>query len=132
MADTADISTKGLDEFSAKFLNPEPGEHLIVQQGQQLSEDALKQYQEERTKAFISRAASFTDDLVAFIVQQKKLRSLTDVETVFGIALANINLRNAYGSPQGKEKLTAHKQQTLLEEFDEVCWSAQQYWDAHV
>ena len=130
----AGVSIKGLDGFSSKFLGidkTKPEEYLLVKQGQKASDEAIKKYQDERTSDFIQRAASFTEDLVGFIVQQKKLRGLSDVEAVFGIALANINLRHAYGSEQGKEKLSSKQKEDLLSEFDEVCWGAQQYWDAH-
>jgi hypothetical protein len=85
-------------------------------------------------RAFIERAGSFAEDLVAFIIEQKRLRNLSDIETVFGLALANINLRNAYGSPQGKESardFTPEKRAALLEEFDDVCAGAQDYYDAN-
>lgn len=131
----ADI--KGLDEFSKKFLGgqrPEEGaeEVLVVGKGQKVSDAALAAYYKECQANFIARAGSFTEDLVAFVVEQRKMRNLTDHETIFGLALANINLRAAWGNPQGKEgKLTAAERDKLLEQFDEVCYGAQSYWDAN-
>lgn len=133
----SDISLKGLDDFSKKFLDggspSDSSEELVkVTRGQKLSDAAIQQYQEQRKVDFIKRAGSFTEDLVAFIVEQKRLRELSDSEVIFGLALANINLRHAYGSPQGKEKtLSEDERQKLLDTFDEVCWGAQQYWDAN-
>lgn len=130
-----DISLKGLDQFSRKFLlqNAPPGEeeYIHVSPGQKANPEALKKYEDERMRDFIRRAGSFTEDLVAFVVEQKRLRNLSDVETVFGLALANINLRNAYGSPQGEEHFTVEKRTALLEEFDEICAGAQDYYDAN-
>jgi len=131
----ADI--KGLDEFAKKFLGgqrPEEGasEILVTGKGQKASDAALAAYYKEYQTDFIARAGSFTEDLVAFVVEQRKIRNLTDHETIFGLALANINLRFAWGNPQGSEKkLTPEERDKLLEQFDEVCFGAQSYWDAN-
>ena len=132
-----DVSLKGLDSFSRKFLfggkeTPKAEEYVTVTGRQAVSQEALVKYEKERMEDFVKRAGTFTEDLIAFISQQKKLRSLSDIETIFGLALACINLRTAYGSPQGREKaLTEHQREKLLGEFDEVCYGAQQYFDAH-
>jgi len=136
------ISLKGLDDFSRKFLTgdsrPEAeGEEFIhtpvtKQAGSKAPAAALEAYHKQRKVDFVRAAATFTEDLIAFIVEQRKARNLSDEETVFGIALATINLRNAYGSPQGAEKaLTAEQRTAMLERFDEICWGAQQYFDAN-
>jgi hypothetical protein len=136
------ISLKGLDDFSRKFLTgdsrPEhEGDEFIATAptktgGSSVSEAALKRYYEQRKVDFIRRAGLFTEDLIAFIVEQKRMRNLSDEETVFSVALANINLRNAYGSPQGNEKqLSKEQAAALLDRFDELCWGAQQYFDAN-
>lgn len=130
------VSVQGLDDFSRKFLfanqTPKADEYVTVIGKQTITPEALKKYERERIEDFIKRAGSFTEDLVGFIVQQKRLRELSDMETVFGIALACINLRALYGSPQGGEKvLSAEQKEKLLEEFDEICFGAQQYYDAH-
>ena len=129
-----EISVKGLDSFSKKFLisSTDEEEYISVSGGQKASADALQKYAETRKLDFIQRAGSFTEDLVAFVVEQKKMRELSDREVVFALALTNINLRNAYGSPQGGEKDVApERREALLKEFDEVCWGAQQFWDAN-
>ncbi len=135
MPKPSDISLKGLDQFSRRFLlrNAPPGEteYIHVSPGQKAAPEAVKKYEQERQRDFIHRAGSFTEDLVAFVVEQKKLRNLSDMETVFGLALANINLRNAYGSQQGDEAFTPEKRDALLEEFDEICAGAQDYYDAN-
>jgi hypothetical protein len=131
-----EISVKGLDEFSRKYLTrdsrPTEEEYITVTGGQKASNEAINHYYEERKLDFIKRAGAFTEDLVAFIIEQKKMRELSDRETVFAIALTNINLRHAYGSPQaGEKEVPVERQQELLNEFDEVCWGAQQFWDAN-
>jgi hypothetical protein len=136
MPNPPDISLKGLDTFSKKFLlqgtdGTTEQEYIHVSPGQKVSDEALKRYHEERQRDFIKRAGSFTEDLVAFIVEQKKLRQLGDTETVFAIALANINLRNTYGSPQDESDFTPEKRERLLDEFDEICAGAQDYYDAN-
>jgi hypothetical protein len=129
---------KGLDDFAKKFLqgaskdNEDPGseEYIHVSQGQKASEEALENYFATRKLDFIQRAGAFTEDLVAFIIDQKKKRNLSDIETVFGIALATINLRNSYGSAQyDDEKITPEQRSELLKQFDSICWGAQQYYD---
>ncbi len=128
-----DISIKGLDKFSRRFLlqSSPPGEQefISVAPGQKASPTAIKRYEEERMRDFIHRAGSFTEDLIAFVVEQKQLRNLSDVETVFGLALATINLRNAYGSKQGEEEISDAKRESYLAEFDEVCVGAQEFFD---
>jgi len=138
MANDDDISLKGLDSFSKQFLigkdGPKEGdvEYVSVAQGQQIKPEVMKRYQEERLRDFIKRAGSFTEDLLAFVVEQKKLRSLSDVETIFGLALATINLRNTYGSAQGDEKpFTPEEAEKQLLFFDSVCMGAQDYYDAN-
>jgi len=136
------ISLKGLDDFSRKFLTgdtraegegPEFVKTTVTKTGgSAVSDAALKSYYEQRKVDFIRRAATFTEDLIAFIVEQKRMRNLSDEESIFGIALANINLRDAYGRPQGREKaLTAEEAEALRARFDELCWGAQQYFDAN-
>jgi hypothetical protein len=131
-----DISVKGLDDFSRKYLvgpaMPNEEEYVTVQGGQKAGKEAIDRYFETRKKDFIQRAGSFTEDLVAFIIEQKTKRSLSDRETVFAIALTNINLRHASGSPQSKtETVSPARKEELLKEFDEVCWGAQSFWEAN-
>ena len=132
-----ETSVKGLDDFSRKFLTGQrPSDsgtsEVFMTRGQKLSDAAMKQYQEQRTTEFINRAGSFTEDLVAFVIDQRKKRELSDFETIFGIALMTINFRSAYGSKQGNEKEPSKEdRQKLLDTFDEICWGAQQYWDAN-
>lgn len=133
------MTVKGLDNFSEKFLGGDETsstvgqeEYVQVTKGQKVSQEALKNYNETRVKDFIHRAGSFTEDLIAFIVEQKSLRNLTDTELVFALALTNINLRDAYASPQTEDEekeFSAEKKKKLLQKFDEICWGAQQYWE---
>jgi hypothetical protein len=131
------VSLKGLDDFSRKFLTGDRPEHegdefIVKASGSSVSPAALDNYYKQRKVDFIRRAGAFTEDLVAFIVEQKKTRNLSDEETIFAVALANINLRVAFGSPQGREKsLTSEDKDALLSRFDEICWGAQQYYDAN-
>lgn len=129
------VSTKGLDEFGKKYLfgeSPADKDEYIMHQGQSATTEAVERYEKERLEEFQKRAGHFTEDLIAFIMEQRSVRGLSDLETIFGLALTNINLRHAYGSPQGEEKEIDEEEQTiLLAKFDGVCWSAQQYWDAH-
>jgi len=134
MPNTDDVGLKGLDQFAKRFLSASAGndkELIAVAPGQKLSEENLRRYQQERLKSFVERAGAFTEDLVGFVVEQKKKRDLTDMETVFALALANINLRNAYGSSQNEPDFTPEKGEQLLEEFDEICRGAQDYFDAN-
>lgn len=138
MGKEPDVSIKGLDTFSKQFLLGEAGpkegeaEYISVAKGQQLKPEVVKRYHEERLFDFMKRCGLFTEDLVAFFVEQKKLRSLSDIEAVFGLALATINLRNTYGSAQGEEKqFTPEQSKTMLDEFDAICSGAQDYYDAN-
>ena len=136
MAKDADISTKGLDEFAIKFLSGKkslnPDDPVVVTKGQKLSDAAVRQYEEHKKSDFIQRAGKFTEDLIGFIIEQKQMRNLSDPETIFGLALMSINMRNAYGSTQkGEKPLTAEEKQAMLDMFDDICWGAQQYWDAN-
>lgn len=132
-----EISLKGLDSFSKAFLNkttPQDGntEYVSIGKGQQLKPEVIAKYEETRTQDFIRRAGSFTEDLVAFVLEQKKMRTLSDVDVIFGLALANINLRESYGTAQGNEKpFTESERERLLSEFDAICGGAQEYYDAN-
>ena len=137
--DDNEVSTEGLDDFSRQFLfsideaDSDGNEEFVkVQDGQQISSEALKKYQERRKEEFIERAGAFTEDLIGFVMEQKQMRGLSDVETIFALALSTINFRHAYGSKQGnEEEPTPEKRKKLLKEFDAICYGAQQYWDAH-
>lgn len=129
-----EVSLKGLDQFAKRFLRTDAAdekERIAVAPGQKLSEENLRRYEQERLKSFIERAGLFTEDLIGFIVEQRKKRELTDTESVFALALTNINLRNAYGSSQNESDFTPEKGEQLLEEFDEICRGAQDYFDAN-
>lgn len=132
-----DFSTKGLDEFSQKFLigKETAPEDIKTAPGQKASEDTLKNYAKHRMLEFVKKAAPFTDDFVAFFLEQRKIRDLTDEEAIFALALANINLREAYGNPQNEdeeehESTTEHRT-ARLGYFDGVCYGAQQYYEAN-
>ncbi len=135
-----EISIKGLDTFSQQFFlseskDPTKQEFVTVNKGQALSPEKVKAYQEERMREFIQRAGSFTEDLIGFIFEQKSKRNLTDIETVFGVALATINLRNSYenaGVQPGSMSTPSAEQRTAnLAEFDNICMGAQDFWDAN-
>jgi len=126
-----EISLKGLDSFSKTFLvgtkdTPQKAD-VQVQKGQTLSNEGHAKYAEELQKDFIRRAGSFTEDLVAFIMEQRKKRDLTNIETIFAVALANINLREDYGGAPGNPT-----QEQQLAEFDAICFGAQEYYDANI
>jgi hypothetical protein len=129
------MAVKGLDDFSKQFLGhagDEGAEYVQVSKGQKVDDEAVRKYNDSRVEDFINRSGSFTEDLIGFIVEQKQRRNLSDTETVFGVALATINLRNAYGSPQAeseKEAFTDEKRAELLKEFDRICYGAQKYWE---
>lgn len=131
-----EISIKGLDSLSKAFLTQKSGstdvEYVAVQKGQQLKPEAIQRYEDTRKREFIQRSGKFTEDLVAFIVQQRRTRELSDTEAIFGIALANINLRDSFGMAQNGEKPpTEQEQQQLLNQFDAICFAAQEYYDAN-
>jgi len=138
MSKKDDISLKGLNAFSKQFLlqntGPNSGdtEYIAVSPGQQIKPEVLERYQKERLESFVQRSCSFTEDLVAFFIEQRKLRELSDVEAIFGLALATINLRNTYGTAQGSEKpFTPEQAEEHLKEFDAICSGAQDYYDAN-
>lgn len=91
------------------------------------SAEAIARYEAQRNDEFIKRAGAFTEDLVAYIIDERKRRDLSDHETVFALALANINLRSDYGTPKPGED----NKDALLDEFDQLCYQAQQYWDSN-
>lgn len=136
MAKKDEISIKGLDSLSKAFLASDPAskdvEYVAVQKGQQLKPEHLQRYEDEKKKEFIQRSGRFTEDLVAFIVQQRRARELSDTEAIFGIALANINLRDSFGMPQEGEKTPTEQERTrLFDQFDAICFAAQEYYDAN-
>lgn len=132
-----DISLKGLDNFSKSFLasgvTPGETEYIKVGQGQTISDDALARYAEERKKEFIRRAGNFTEDLIAFFAQQQKIRNLTHYEAAFALALTTIQLRNSYAGRNVKlgQKPTEELTAANLEEFDNICAYAQEFFDAN-
>ena len=132
MASKDEISTKGLDSLNHAFLTGSKNAEVTVREGQSAKPEALQRYDEARKKDFIKRAGSFTEDLVAFIAQQRRARDLTDTESIFAIALANINLRDAFGMAQaGEKQLTEADREQLLQQFDAICYAAQEYYDAN-
>lgn len=134
---TDDISTKGLDGFAKNFLigdSDADSEYIVAAKGQQASEEALARYMETRKEEFVRRAGQFTEDMVAHFVEQKKMLNLTDVEALFAVALFTINLRNSFTSPQTEEEeknFTLEHKKKLEKQFDEICWGAQQFWEAN-
>ena len=133
---STDISTKGLDDFSVKFLGgtdkPSETEYINVKPGQKITDERLQAYYKSKSADFIRRAGSFTEDLIGFLYEQREKRGLSAVEAIFGIALANINLRESYArSPEGEAALTDKERQALYDQFDEICGGAQDYYDAN-
>ena len=130
-----EISVKGLDEFGAKFLTSADttnGEIHVTQGADAPTEKMLAAYLDQQKQDFIQRTGSFTEDIIAFIVEQKGMRALDDKSVVFAIALANINLRNSFCAPQnkGEEKnFTPTRKNELGETWDEICYAAQNYYD---
>lgn len=136
MSEENDLSVKGLDDFSRQFLAsntaPTEEEYVNVTGGQEASKEAIAKYHDERKTEFIKRAGNFTEDLVAFIVEQKKMRGLSAKEVVFAVALTNINLRSHYGRSTAEDASPTEKtSEEYLKEFDTICWAAQQFWDAN-
>jgi hypothetical protein len=124
-----EISLKGLDSFSKSFLlngDSTKKAEVKVASGQKLSPDGLKKYEDELKRDFIRRAGGFSEDLVAFIMEQKQKRDLSPIETVFAVALSTINMREAYGGDAKSEDREAR-----LSEFDSACYGAQEYYDAN-
>jgi len=134
----ANEKVKGLDEFGKKFLIGEEQIPDTIQTapGQKASEQSIEKYAEFRKQEFIKKAAPFAEDLVAFFVDQRTGRGLNDEEAIFALALANINLREAYGNPQSeseeKHANTAEDRAKRLGYFDGICYGAQQYYDANI
>lgn len=129
-------AVSGLDTFSQKYLfgsDATDGKEILVADGDAQKSEKVKEIYLQRAKEeFIQRAGSFTEDLIGFIVDQKKRRNLDDKTVVFGLALANINLRNSFCSPQNGEEekeFNGKRKQTLETEWDEICWAAQCYFD---
>jgi hypothetical protein len=132
MADKPNL--EGLDAFSRKYLSSTSADtEVLVSKGGPVEADKMQAaYAKQAKEDFIKRAGAFTEDLVAFIVDQKKLRNLDDKAVVFGLALANINLRNSFCSPQNREEqkeFDSKQKQQLETEWDEICWAAQCYYD---
>jgi len=126
-----------LDDFGRKYLLKEGAtEEDIKAYGPTEGTARTTQITDKQAKliqdAFIQRAGSFTEDLIGFIVDQKKLRNLDDKSVVFAIALANINLRNSFCSPQNsveEKEFDANSGTKLSAEWDEICWAAQCYYN---
>ena len=130
----AKTKVKGLDSFEAKFLGVTPGKEasVAVQDGWKAPKEHLDKYAEQRKEEFINRAGAFTVDLLGFFKEQKVKRDLDDKECIFAVALATIQLRELYGSPQGVKEgqgFNAKKREELLALFDSVCECAQEYYD---
>lgn len=123
----------GLDTFGRKYLGTAADTEILVSEGGPTEAAKLQAaYARQATEDFVQRAGSFTEDLVGFVVEQKKIRQLDDKAVVFGLALANINLRNSFCSPQNSDEQKGFdgKQKKQLEtEWDEICWAAQCYFD---
>ena len=130
-------SIRTLDDFGRKYLLKEGATDSDIKayaptEGAkgttQITEKQAKLIQDE----FIQRAGSFTEDLIGFIVDQKRLRDLDDKSVVFAIALANINLRNSFCSPQNsieQKEFDETSGKKLSAEWDEICWAAQCYYN---
>lgn len=122
MTDTGKLT--GLDDFGKRYLLNNASEQEVVVSEKGVDSEKIKErYLRKAQEDFINRAGSFTEDLIGFILDQKKKRNLTDRESIFGLALANINLRSSYC------ELEENKKQELETEWDEICWAAQCYYN---
>jgi len=131
-----DNSVDNLDTDSKNFIKKIEGKEVTTVTKTdgtppEVSEKVMDSFMGAYASDFIDRAGAFTEDLLAFIIEQKKTRGLSDPEAIFGVALANINLRAAYGRPQNSSEanMTDAESEKLLEEFDQFCYGAQEYWD---
>ncbi len=123
-----------LDSFSRKYLMG-ADKDILIEKGNANSDKIQEAYFKQAKEDFINRAGSFTEDLIGFLVEQKKKRDLDDKTVIFSLALANINLHNSYCAPQnsGEQKaFTAEQKQALSKEWDEICWAAQCYYNENV
>ena len=138
MSDDNELSTRGLDEYANRFLrsnDSETPEDIKVTKGREANEEMMTAYVKQQKADFIRRTGRFTDDLVGFIVEQKSMRSLDDKDIIFGLALANINLRYSHCRPQNEEEektFTAERGRELNKEWESLCWAAQCYFDENV
>lgn len=117
-----------LDQRAKDFLGPGP----VREVGAQVSKEAETRIGEFRKKEFLDRAGSFTEELVAFFVQQRKKHDFLDDECVAAVALFTINLRESYGTPQNDDERkdwTPEKREEKLGVFDLICEQMQDYYD---
>lgn len=134
MAENDELSTKGLDVYAENFLQrkTEGAEEITITKGQDLSEERIRNFQEQQKRDFIKRAGTFTEDLIGYIIEQKQIRNVDDRVVIFSLALANINLRASFCNPQNEEeveKWTPEKTKNAGKEWDTICWAAQAYFD---
>ena len=97
--------------------------------GQTMSKERLERAEELRisqaTALDIQGAATFTEEIIAYLNLVWNDRNFTPEQRVFSIALATINLREQVpdvfpdGTPGGREM------------FDRVCNAARVYYDKH-
>jgi hypothetical protein len=127
---------KGMSEYSRRFLEKAEDEgtsDIKISEGDAaLSKKRQEEFSRIQAAEFIKKSGAFTEDLVAFIVDQKEKRGLEDRMVVFSLALANINLRHSYCAPQNASEQKAHnpeRNKELAKEWDEICWSAQCYFN---
>ena len=82
-----------------------------------------------RYRQFIKTAGGFAEEIVDFFRDRHANIGSTDDEAVFALALATINLRHAFGSPQAADNKETFDAAAALAHFDAICAQAQKYHD---
>lgn len=124
-----------LDAFSRKYLMGTVDKDILITGGNANPDKVQEAFYKQVKEDFINRAGSLTEDLIGFIIEQKKKRDLDDKTVVFSLALANINLHTSFCAPQNSEEektFGAKQKQALSTEWEEICWAAQCYYNENV
>jgi len=132
---TDKLKLDSLDAFSRKHLMGVVDKDIHIEKGTNNSDKVQEVFYQQVNEDFINRAGSFTEDLIGFIIEQKKKRDCDDKTVIFSLALANINLHNSFCAPQNtaeEKAFSVEQKQALSKEWDEICWAAQCYYNENV
>jgi len=117
-----------LDPRADKFL----GEGQRTIRENQKSEKASDRILAYRNREYVETTGRIAEELLAFLLEQRKRKDWLDDEVIGGVALFTINLRESFGSPQHStddKRWSPKYQAEQLAIFDTICEEMQRHFD---
>lgn len=117
-----------LDPRAQRFLGE--GKRTIVEN--QKSTTASARILAYRNREYLEKTGRIAEELLAFLLEQRRDKDWLDDEVIGGVALFTINLRESFGSPQhatDDARWTPEFRDEQLQIFDTICEEMQVHFD---